>query len=126
MIHVDEVSQFMARRPMKALVCGGRTYRDADTVFRVLSGYPITHIVHGGARGADTLADQYARKAGLPVAEYRAKWHTYGKAAGALRNAEMLADGRPHIVIAFPGGTGTADMVRRAKRAGVPVVEVPA
>ena len=46
------------------------------------------------------------------------------RGAGPERNARMLAEGRPDLVVAFPGGTGTADMVRRAKAAGVRVVEV--
>jgi ABC-type sugar transport system substrate-binding protein len=36
----------------------------------------------------------------------------------------MLDEGKPDIVVAFPGGTGTADMVRRARKAGVVVIEV--
>jgi len=55
---------------------------------------------------------------------FLANWRTHGKAAGPIRNQQMLDEGRPHLVVAFPGGTGTADMVRRAKAAGVPVMEV--
>ncbi len=49
-----------------------------------------------------------------------AKWETYGKAAGPIRNREMLLN-LPALVVAFPGGKGTADMVRQAERAGIPV-----
>lgn len=54
---------------------------------------------------------------------FRADWEQCGRQAGPLRNARMLAEGRPDAVIAFPGGKGTADMVRKARAAGLPVVE---
>jgi hypothetical protein len=53
-----------------------------------------------------------------------ADWGQYGAPAGPIRNKTMLTQGRPDVVLAFPGGTGTADMKRQARRAGVRVVEV--
>ncbi len=108
---------------MKALVCGGRDYQDKDSVLYVLGGFPITRLIHGDARGADTLAEQYAKEAGIPCDAYPANWRQFGYRAGPMRNQQMLDNGKPDIVIAFPGGRGTADMVRRAKRAGVKVYE---
>jgi len=58
------------------------------------------------------------------VVPYKADWHLHGKAAGPKRNQRMLDHGRPKRVIAFPGGKGTADMVDRARVAGVDVIEV--
>ena len=107
---------------MKALICGGRDYRDAAHMLSVLRQFPITEIIHGGARGADTLADVYAREAGIPVTVFPADWKGDGAAAGFIRNGRMLAEGKPDIMIAFPGGGGTADMVKRAWKAGVRVV----
>ncbi len=57
---------------------------------------------------------------------YEADWHEHGRAAGPIRNARMIAEGRPDLVIAFPGGRGTADMVSRARKAGIEVREVSA
>ena len=49
----------------------------------------------------------------------RLDWKKYGKKAGPLRNQQMLEEGKPDLVVAFPGGNGTADMVRRAKKANI-------
>lgn len=81
-------------------------------------------VIHGGARGADTHAGWAATAVDIPVAVYPADWATHGRRAGPIRNAQMLAEGRPDAVLAFPGGRGTADMVRQARAAGVPVWEV--
>jgi hypothetical protein len=61
---------------------------------------------------------------GVPVSAHPADWFSHGKAAGPIRNQEMLAMEAPALVVAFPGGRGTADMVRRARKAGVDVLEV--
>lgn len=74
--------------------------------------------------GADGLADRAARVLGCDIDVYPADWPRYGKAAGPMRNQQMVDEGKPDVVLAFPGGRGTADMVRRAKAAGVRVVEV--
>lgn len=80
-------------------------------------------IVHGAARGADTIARLVAEDLGLATEAHPADWKKHGKAAGPIRNQEMLDSGID-LVIAFPGGNGTADMVKRARQAGVEVVEV--
>jgi len=110
------------------LVCGGREYANKEFLYQILDkaheATSITMIVHGAARGADKLAGQWAKERGLPVKEYPAFWDTERKAAGALRNSRMLADANPDLVIAFPGGKGTADMVKKARSAGVPVFNI--
>lgn len=109
------------------LVCGGRNYKDylqlAAFMSHRLPHHP-THIVTGGCRGADKLAQKWAASAGIPFSTYSADWDMYGKAAGPKRNQAMLDDCHPDLVVAFPGGNGTADMVRRAKAEGVPVLNV--
>jgi len=109
-------------------VCGGRDYRDAAHVDKVLqqigAEQPITVLIHGAARGADQLGEAWGLKQGLQLEAYPADWHTYGLSAGPRRNQEMLTKGKPDLVVAFPGGKGTADMVRRSKRAGVRVIEI--
>jgi predicted Rossmann-fold nucleotide-binding protein len=109
---------------MKILVCGGRHYSDYKKVKAVLDEQPITTIVHGGASGADQLAHQYAREKTIPVVVYPADWKTHGRAAGPIRNKEMLDMEAPDIVIAFPGGSGTQNMVKQAQQRNIKVIEV--
>lgn len=81
-------------------------------------------ILHGGASGADRLAGQWAERCGVNNIEFTAHWNQYGKRAGYVRNAQMLEEGKPDLVVAFPGGKGTAMMVKLARDAGVEVIEV--
>ena len=110
---------------MRVVVTGGRKYQDRKHVYRLLDAYhearPVTLLIHGAARGADRLADDWALTRGVRIKYYGADRETHGKAAGHIRNREMLVDGKPDCVIAFPGGTGTANMVSQARSAGVPV-----
>ncbi len=104
---------------MKVLVCGGRKYFDKESLFTVLDRLNIGHVVHGGAPGADSFADTWALWNKVEVTTYKADWQRYGKAAGPIRNERMLREAAPDAVVAFEGGAGTADMVRRALQAGV-------
>lgn len=108
---------------MRVLVCGGRDFDDYDLMEKTLDQYQITTIIHGAARGADLFSDRYAAAKGLKREAYPANWNLYGNSAGPIRNQYML-ESKPDLVIAFPGGRGTADMVSRAKKAGVEVVEI--
>ena len=109
---------------MRIIVCGGRNYSDRTTVARVLGALDgQTTIIHGDAPGADRLAATIAADYGYRVESYPADWDGHGKAAGPIRNQQML-DAGADLVIAFPGGRGTADMSNRAQRAGVPVLKV--
>jgi hypothetical protein len=85
---------------------------------------PIGEIIHGAAAGADTLAGDWAAERGVPVRLFRANWEKHGRAAGPIRNRQMLDEGKPEIVIAFPGGCGTRNMVRQAIARCVRVTEV--
>jgi hypothetical protein len=113
----------------RVLVCGGRDYRDAERVAHELNAlhaqFGIAHLIHGAAPGADWLAKRWAEAHSIPVTGYPARWDLDGKAAGPIRNARMLREGRPDLVLAFPGGRGTDDMVRRALAANVTVVQIP-
>jgi hypothetical protein len=113
------------------LVCGGRDYNDRRHVFDTLDRLhreqgPIARLVHGDAPGADRLSDAWGRQAGVDVKPYAADWRRFGRSAGPRRNRKMLAEERAHLdlVVAFPGGNGTADMVAIARAAGVDVLEV--
>jgi len=112
---------------MRVLVCGGRDFNDANLVEETLNNIheenTITNLVHGGARGADTLAGDWANSRGIDVTYCPAKWDLYGKSAGMIRNAYMLTL-NPDLVVAFPGGKGTANMVNLAKKRGVSVIVI--
>lgn len=107
---------------MRILVCGGRDYSDRAAVDLVLTLAKPSCVIHGAQTGADTLAGDWAKRNGVPVEVYPADWKRLKYAAGPIRNQQMLDEGKPDYVIAFPGGVGTADMVRRAKKAGLKVV----
>jgi hypothetical protein len=111
---------------MRVLVCGSREYDDYDQMCAVLNPLKdsISVIIQGNADGADCLARMWAVFNKIQKISYQADWETYGRKAGPIRNQRMLDDGKPDLVIAFPGGRGTADMVKRARRAGVEVREI--
>lgn len=113
---------------MILLVTGGRYYSNRDAVFSALdrahAKRAITLLVHGGATGADALANEWAVARGIPHRAYsvtKFEWMRYGSAAGPIRNGRMLEEAKPDGVVAFPGGKGTADMIRRAEAAGLPI-----
>ena len=111
------------------LCCGSREWRDRETIREWLKKLPPnTTIVHGAAPGADTMVDEEARAIGLEVRKYPADWAGEGKAAGPLRNQQMLDQEHPSAVLAFAcqlmrngRPRGTLDMVLRAHGAGVRV-----
>lgn len=113
---------------MKVIVCGGRDYTDEEMLRLELSMFdertPITVLIHGGAKGADTMAGKWATDQGIPVRVYKADWESFGKSAGVRRNQLMLDKEEPNMVIAFPGGRGTAHMVMIATEGGYPVEEI--
>ena len=113
---------------MRVLVCGGRDFKDQTllnhTLYQLSRAEIITAIIEGNATGADRMAGYWARKNKIDDIKFPADWNAHGRAAGPIRNAKMLKEGKPDLVLAFPGGRGTADMVRQARAAGVKVVEV--
>lgn len=113
---------------MRILVCGGRNYHNRARINRVLLAVEKKHgidaIIQGAANGADRWAAEWGWDNKKPVCSYPAQWDEHGNKAGPIRNFDMLKNSSPDAVIAFPGGTGTAHMVRIAKRAGLPVWEV--
>ena len=110
---------------MKVLVCGGRSYTDLENVRRVLDevhkNTPITQIIEGGARGADALGKEWARDNNIPVFTVRADWEAYGKSASYIRN-KLLLKKQPNMVVAFPGGVGTQNMISLAQKSEIDVV----
>lgn len=120
---------------MRVLVCGGRYFSDYESLRRYLDDFfykrELIHanctMIVGGAPGADSLAERWVRdhSYAMKIEVYKADWKKYGRAAGVIRNIQMLEEGKPDLVIVFPGGRGTANMVELARKAGVPVEIVP-
>jgi hypothetical protein len=102
---------------MKVIIAGGRNYEMTDTDWWYLDTIDITEVVSGGATGADKGGEEYANAEFIPIKLFPANWEKYGKAAGPIRNREMVeyAD----AVVLFPGGRGTDDMFNAAKDAGI-------
>lgn len=128
---------------MRLLVCGGRDYKDYGKVHKVLTKIdkergPITFLIQGGATGADSEAFMWGvmvnnimricnvprRIKHLPFPIKKQDWDKYGKAAGRIRNQQMLDEGKPDLVVAFPGNSGTANMIEISKKAGIEVIVV--
>lgn len=118
---------------MRVLVCGGRDYGDRARAYAELDRLqPLDGalvIITGSANGADQLAwdwfcDRKRNNGPLDFEAFPADWKQYGKAAGPIRNQRMIDEGKPELCVAFPGGRGTADMVRRAEAAGVRIHRV--
>ncbi len=113
---------------MKVLITGGRSYADRATVFRELDKLhaetTITVLIHGAATGADTLADSWAKSRGVEVIACPADWSRHGRAAGPIRNKAMLTDHAPELLVAFPGGRGTANMISQARAAGLKIIVI--
>jgi len=111
----------------RVLVCGGRHYPDRAAVFRRLDALAAEHtvlwIIEGGASGADRWAREWRHDRLHPGTTYKAAW-ALGRGAGPQRNRRMLDHGRPDLVLAFPGGDGTANMIAQADAAGVPIERV--
>lgn len=108
---------------LKVAVTGGRDYEDASLVEDTLRMLYVQEgeftLLHGGAPGVDSFAKQWAIDSGFTSQEFPANWAAFGKAAGPIRNRDMVREA--DMLIAFPGGRGTADCIKAATMAGVPV-----
>lgn len=114
---------------MRVLVCGSRDFDDKDQLYKVLDELipAIEVVIEGEANGADLLAKQWAEERDLIVMSFPANWKKYGIAAGPLRNSQMLLEGKPDMVVAFPSKLlhrtkGTYDMVKKARHKKIPTI----
>lgn len=117
---------------MKILITGDRNWDDVETMVSALSSFPSgTILVHGACRGADVTGAAVGEQLGFVLRAYPADWDRYGKGAGPVRNQQMLdSEHLPYepILTCFAfhkdikNSKGTADMVSRAKKAGIKVV----
>lgn len=113
---------------MRIIVCGGRDFANRQALWAALNTInhsergPIRQVVHGNARGADAMAGAWARENKITEWPVPAEWSKYGNSAGPRRNKQMLGMDID-LVVAFPGGRGTKNMVKQARSRGVEVIE---
>lgn len=119
---------------MRVIIAGSRTITDYDKVVEAIidSGFHITEVICGKARGVDTLGKRWAKKHNIPVQEFPAEWARYGRRAGPERNrdmAEYASDfenpNRPDnggLILVWDGKSrGSANMLYNAKRYGLEI-----
>ncbi len=113
---------------MKVLVCGGREFSDADFIYaeldRLNARYLFNTVIEGDARGVDQIAGGWARTRGIDLVEFPADWTNEGRHAALIRNERMLREGKPDLVVAFPGGRGTWHTCSLAEKLGIAVVKI--
>ena len=118
------------KKQLTAVVCGGREYTDKKFMFNILDDFLLDTIIHGDARGADSLCSEYCKNHNIKEVSVSTKWKEYKsgnhwikqKTAGLEANTKML-DIKPDIVIAFPGGRGTRETLRKAKSRSIRVIQ---
>lgn len=108
---------------MRVMVTGGRGFADYSLAAATLGRYLSTAdtLVHGACRGCDEICARIAQETGIVTEPHPAQWDRYGKAAGPIRNREMIDSGID-LVIVFPGGRGTANAERLARERGIRVI----
>ena len=114
---------------IRVLICGDREWEDEARIESILKYMQLVYkditVIHGAARGADRLGGIVAKRLGLSVEEYPAEWDKYGRAAGPIRNQQMI-DTKPDLVLAFhsdiENSKGTKDCIGRAKKQNIMVM----
>lgn len=115
----------------RVLVCGGRNYSEFKRVGKALEIVWLNSVgslvvIEGGATGADQAAKEWAEdhaEFGVMHLQFPANWKEHRRAAGPIRNAQMLNEGCPDLCIWFPGGKGTQNMISQTRKANIPCVE---
>lgn len=97
-------------------VIGSRTFIDYDLMVDTLKHIKITKIVSGGAVGADSLAERYAKEHNIPTQIFLPDWEKNGKSAGFKRNTDIVNES--DMIVAFWDGTskGTLDSIKKAEK----------
>lgn len=109
---------------MKVLVTGSRDWNDRAAIERGFDAMTPTLVIHGDAKGADSIAHAIATTRGIDIARFPANWNGRGKAAGPYRNRLMHDLLQPDVVLAFPlpQSVGTKDLMKYAESKGTPVL----
>ena len=112
----------------RVIIAGSRHYADysqlRDVCDNLLADKCQTHrivIVSGGAQGADSLGENYARERGYALKRYPAQWDKYGRAAGPIRNAEMARNADALVLFWNGKSRGSLNMKEEAEKIGLPV-----
>ncbi len=108
---------------MKVIIGGGRDYDDYDGLLEAVgqSGFDITAVVSGGAKGVDALGERYANEMNKPLFIFKADWKTHGRGAGPVRNQKMADKADALIAIWNGESRGTKNMIETATKQGLPV-----
>lgn len=108
---------------MKTIIAGSRTINSPVPVCEAMneSGFTITEVVSGGARGADLYGELLARHNGIPIKRFTAEWNRLGKGAGCIRNNQMAEYADALIAVWDGKSKGTAHMIRAAGSKGLKV-----
>lgn len=111
---------------MRTIIAGSRDFSDYTRLSRECQSTDITEVISGGARGADSLAIQYAEEFNIPYKVFYAAWNVYGKRAGYVRNAQMITEGQAEQLVAFWDGSskGTKHMINLAEQHNLKVTVV--
>jgi len=106
---------------MKVIIAGGRDYHEYDTLLEAIkdSGFDITTVISGGAKGVDALGEQYAEGMNIPLNVYHADWERNGRAAGPIRHRMMADNGDALIAISDGESRGTKNMIETATKLGL-------
>lgn len=115
----------------RVLVCGGRAFRNISFIESELDRLRASHyfqwdslIIHGDADGTDRLAGAWAARRGLACMAMAANWNYFGPHAGTVRNTWMIKLAMPNLIVAFPGGEGTADTCFKANQNQIQVLRL--
>lgn len=108
---------------MRVLICAGRHYTDSRRCRQVLEAFqrlhPVRVVIHGGSQFLGAQIEDWAQEIGADLVRYPPNWQLHGKHAERLRNRFMLADSRPDIVLALPGGDDTEELLAQARTQGI-------
>lgn len=109
---------------MKVAVIGSRTFTDKKLLEEELDKLNIELLISGGAQGADTLAENYARERNISVLIFKPDYQRHGKGAPLVRNKEIV--NHAEIIVAFwdKKSRGTKFTVDYAKNKQLPVIQV--
>ena len=106
---------------IRLAIVGSRTFNDMDllekSIVNIARITDIACVISGGASGADTLAEKFALKYGIPMSIHAAQWNKFGKRAGYLRNKEIVNDADQVIAFwdgASPGTKITIDLATKS------------
>lgn len=108
---------------MKTIVAGSREITDPILVEIAIAscGWQISMLIHGAARGVDTMAEDWAVANGVPVFSFPANWDAFGKKAGMIRNRQMAMNADALVAVWDGKSRGTANMIRIAEERGLRV-----